>query len=270
MDEFIQPSIIAGRELRVLGTHENAALICKLWELKLRGGPISIQLAGPLVCESAAERQNPEKALFRMRQCVLPGSVGGWHTMTELDYPTYAIIRQIAVDGSMGEHTRTLTRTHPVWRDLSFIETINLDEVTMLLAMVVDPRFFVDIRHPNRISKLVRYLGLNPRVQQQVYDISVPKKPYHRRYDAVAGCWWRTAMPELTPRNFLWRIAHHHGDVRGELRASQAFVTYLRYTWLHCITPEHATGGEGVFDPTLFFKNKDEVNAYLSYKSRLP
>ena len=81
--------------VRVLGTQTNAPLIVDLYQKccsPRRSG--RLEVASPLVCESDHERKTPNIALYRMRQCALSPSLGGWHRVDERDYPGYAIAAQ--------------------------------------------------------------------------------------------------------------------------------------------------------------------------------
>lgn len=68
--------------VRLLGTPQNAPLIVELYQKYCSPRrPGILEVASPLLCESEPERHNPEVALYRMRQCLLPPSLGGWHRL---------------------------------------------------------------------------------------------------------------------------------------------------------------------------------------------
>jgi len=288
VDTFLDMRLIQGRTIRLLGTQENAALATALYHAKVDGVVANVQLAGPLVCATQAERGDPARTLWRMRQCRLPGSLGGWHTMRHAEFATYALIRQLRVDGCVTEAVYNWLRSHPVYRSLRFIGTLHEQNLAILLATLVDPRFYVDLRKPDRSSKWFAFLGLTPRTQTAVdkpHQAAVWDQ-YRHRCKLTKACWHpggsdlqvsaslRTlaTLCETGPRHFLWRIWKAQDDKsRATLRASQAFATFLRYVWLDAVTPYAAAGGERLFSPELFFAGRageDELEAYREFVRR--
>ncbi len=221
---------------RVLGMPEHAPLIMELYQhycSHRREGVLEV--ASPLVCENERERHDPEIALFRMRQCLAPPSLGGWHRFTELDYPSYAISAQLAKDNGFNDHIRRLLLTHPAWYDLTFIDTIRPEYVVHLLSYILDPRWFVDFRRPERITKIKTFLGLTPRVMRAVSRGEAKDRRAVRCRTALY-CWKGDEQPSSAdmerPGNFLWRRWRHAGGgAKGDLRATQAFVSYFIRTW---------------------------------------
>jgi len=66
----------------------------------------------------------------------------------------------------------------------------------------------------------------------------------------------------VAPGNFLWRVWREAGGgVKGDLRASQAFIRYLRANWLEIIT-QKKLGANTFFLPDFFFKSDEERNAF--------
>jgi hypothetical protein len=66
----------------------------------------------------------------------------------------------------------------------------------------------------------------------------------------------------------LYRIhAAARGGDKGDLRASQAFIRYLRYNWLSGLESRKGAK-DGLFAPNLFFKTPAERAAYLEHMSK--
>lgn len=268
--QFIRPSIIGRRRVRVLGTPANASMIVALYHLHHDGDIGDIQLASPLVCRTSAEREIPFKTLYRMRQCRLPASLGGWHTMRPYEYYTYAMLVAIQDAGVISNEVRAHYHNHPAYYDLTFIEGVNHDACASLVATIRDPRFYIDPDYADRQAKLNRYLGLNPRSMRVVVD-GDDSNEYHMRCRMALACWYTPAKRADSPTNFLYRIADNAGGgVKGLTRASQAFVTYLRYTWLNAVSSHPRYGGEPLFDPELFFKLGDEEQAWRRHDELRP
>ncbi len=222
--------------VRVLGTVINAPLIVDLYQKccsPRRTG--KLEVASPAICETIAERRDPQISLYRMRQCLLSPSLGGWHQVDELDYPSYAIAAQFAEDGKFTSHIDKLLVTHPTYHDLTFLPTLNRSAAAELLGIILDPRWFIDTRNPYRLSQLKLYLGLTPKHMRQVTTAGVSCERTRRCQLALAA--WGGGHPPTTaeferPGNFLWRRWREANDtVMGNLRATQAFMAYLIRTW---------------------------------------
>lgn len=222
--------------VRVLGVHENAELIVKLYQQHCsprREGQLDV--ASPLLCETRAELLNPEVALYRMRQCLLPASLGGWHRVDELDYPTYAIAHQLQRVNGFSEHTERLLLTHPVWYDLTFLSTLDREHMSYVLSFILDPRWFIDFDNPTRIAKINKYFGLCDNTMEAV-TAGIVETPRAIRCRTLLRAWQGAGQPNAVdferPGSFLWRRWEHHGrGWRGNLAASKAFVCYFVRTW---------------------------------------
>jgi hypothetical protein len=88
------------------------------------------------------------------------------------------------------------------------------------------------------------------------------------RCSMVLNC-WKTQDPATVdfnaPENFLWRIWRSAGsDAKGDLRASQAFVRYLRANWIDSLV-QRKDAHDKFFMRERFFKTTEEKNAFASY-----
>ena len=271
-DAFLLSSVCAGGSVRVrlLGIAANADMITALY-LRLASKEIAaIDIAGPNICEAQAELTDPELVLHRMRSTSLTSAVGGWHKMTQVDYFTYSLISRLQKSNDVFD-TQAALYLHaiPVYRALSFVPTLSNDQAAQLIKTIVDPRWYVDRRIPDRQGKLDLFMGLTPGTQQTVSTAGALIHKTRELRCAIVLTTWKT-VPEdsvdLTdPRNFLYRIQKNAGGGwRGDLRASQALLRYLRYNWLE--TLEQRSGPrDRLFVPELFFKTPGEIESYLQH-----
>lgn len=295
--EFIDDSgRIANRDLYVLGMRGNAALLAHLYELKeSRQLPIVVHVASPLVCQTQADRESPESVLASMRCFNRAASLGGFHKFEAKDYISYAIVRELVAHNCVTDTARRYAQLHPVWNALQFVPHKNADKCIELLSVIVDPRWYVDVCNPDRLSKLESYLGLNPRTQAGLTG----KTPAGDHADAcalVAGCWQQAELlnrvlglfrlhgptpvadcvePGLAPGDFAWRMwgtrlgmgskYKSKGPVMATLRASQLFVGYIRHTWLSALYSDAQKGRDELFSPKAFFRHAEEVEAYTRH-----
>jgi hypothetical protein len=269
---FLLSSVLAdaATRVRLIGTVANAELITALYTRHREKTIDAVELAGPNICDSRAELTDPELVLHRMRTVTLASACGGWHLMSGADYATYALIARMTRNGdALDGPSRIYLRVLPVYRALSYVMTLSDEHAAQLIKAVVDPRWYVDKRAPDRQGKLDLFMGLTPSTQKRVSDDEkMLYKPRELRCATVLNA-WKTEHPGAVdlenPRNFLYRVHKSvGGGVRGDLRAGQAFLRYLRYNWLESL--ENRRGPrDRLFVPELFFKTPGEIESYLQH-----
>lgn len=269
VDSFLLSPVVTGLGLtfRVLGVQQNAELICALYLRRYKGEVRSIEVAGPNILDSQYDLRSPEMVLQRMRTAAVAPACGGWHQLTMHDYPTYAMLaRMLRTNYEYDESVQQYFQLHPAHKALNFIPTLDAASAAKLLIHIVDPRWYIDRRRPDRIKKLELFLGLTPAVQVKVSNNKkLLTKTREFRCAAVLNS-WKTQNPDAVdlknPANFLYRIYHAAGGGdKGDLRASQAFVRYVNDNWL--VGLENRKGArDGLFAPNLFFKTPAEIESY--------
>lgn len=270
VDEFMLSPVLSGMGLcvRVLGMPQNAELISALYLRRYKGEIRALEVAGPQMLH--ASDNDPKLVIIKMRELTLAPACGGWHSLSMMDYPTYAMLaRMRRTNFVFDEAANTYYQLHPAHKALSFIPTSDSAEVAKLLTTIIDPRWYVDLRMPERASKLELFLGLTPKIQTRVSDLSkILKRAREFRCANVLAC-WKTVDPDTAdlaaPANFLYRVYKvAGGGAKGDLRASQAFVRYLRQNWLAGL--EIRVGvKDGLFAPDLFFKSPAEIASYTRH-----
>lgn len=263
------------QQARLLGTVGNSELIVGLHQRRRRRprqlGHQRLQLASPSVCPSAASRADPPQVLQLLWQPTTSGHTSGFrHDLNEKEFPTYALINSLSWcdEGRLDDRTTRILHYHPAWPALSFLPTLSPWAAAHVLTTVVDPRWFRDIAHHNRLSRLFVFLGLTP--ENVAAFVAGRRGPRHYdRFKNVLDAWAAvgaaTANPD-DPRNFLWRILHHHKGQKGLLRACQWFVRFVREVWLHELGSSEP---EAVFVPGDFFRHAEEVRAYVQHREAL-
>lgn len=274
-DTFLMSPVMHGFGLRarLLGTPRNAELIAALYLRRRKNEVVAVEVAGPNICEAATELEDPNTVLLRMRSAHVAPACGGWHAVTERDYPTYALLaRMQRTKAAFDAASSAYLQAHPVYHAVALIPTLNQERLAQLLIDIIDPRWYVDRRSPDRASKLELFLGLTPKIQNKVSDPDTLLKRVRDFRCATALATWKTAgyhdVDVEDPRNFLYRIyAAAGGGPHGDLRASQAFIRYLRYNWLDVL--ERRPGArDGLFAPELFFKTPAEIETYREHMKK--
>jgi len=299
-EEFMEGPIAREYEhFRLVGSHSNAALITKLYHLKQKDLLSNVEVVTPLVCVTEAERRNPEAVLARMRLCAQAPSQGGFHELTENDYRAYALSVEVMKATKNGAATSKqalrLLNSHPAWKALSFIKSLDPAHVAGLLSYIRDPRWFIDPCYPDRLGKLEASLGLNPKTQAGVAGVAA-KWRHHQRCALVLRCWKNDSkIPDVTtkfelatpipvpncdeigvaPHDFPWRVWGSRmgiglpnvepNPVLADLRASQRFLAFVRHTWLSELYLDSQAMPEQqapLFRARDFFHHETEIAAY--------
>lgn len=261
---------------KAIGCPNNVDLLLRLYDRKLNGKLARVQVCTPAVCPTASRRKRPEVVLLDANQWQgWPASLGGWHEFGEDDFPAYYLARNFMVGLETMDVTKHVGRTHVAWHALSFIPHLNEEYSFRLLAMILDPRWFVDPEEPEKNSRLEGFLGLTPRTQYHVSGDGNNKTV--QAYDRCATVLraWKMGKPTskaeyAQPGNFLWRIHANEGTgYKADLRTSQAFVSFLKNVWLHELYRGRGGAGcDGLFVPEYFFKHKNEAEAYRQHMRR--
>ena len=293
--DFLETDAVKNVEcVRVVGSHANARLITGLYDKKINDEIGRLEVVTPLVCATRAERRDPELTLYHMRNFFVAPSLGGFHEVTSVDYPAYALeaeLQEMPKDApkQLNDLMRNYLEAHPAWRPLSFIRNIDEFSCAQLLSIILDPRWYIDRCNPNRVAKLNAWLGLNPKTQSGVIKEVNNSWRNHDKCSVVLNCWYQEKMKleifnnlvefdslpwdednvdcpiGLAPCDFIWRVWMSHVDnaTIATLRASQIFVQFLRHTWLSCIYSESiAAGNFSLFRSADFFKYVVEAASF--------
>jgi hypothetical protein len=277
VDSFLMSPIVSsfGLVFRLLGVPQNAELICALYARRYKGEVRAIEIAGPNILNSPDELEDPAVTILRMRSVVSSPACGGWHELSMRDYPTYAMLSRLVRNNFVfDDATNSYFHLHPAYRALSFIPTLHAESAAKMLIAIVDPRWYVERRRPERVKKLELYMGLTPTTQKRVSNVKqLLTKSRDLRCDSVLRAWKSQDADSVdlkNPANFLYRIhAAAGGGYRGDLRASQTLLRYLHYNWLAGV--ENRSGvRDGLFAPNLFFKTPTEIEAYTRHMQKPP
>jgi hypothetical protein len=265
---LVHPSAQA-QHIRFLGTPANAHLLLAYHALRIKTGAGKVEVCSPLVCGTRRILGIPELALLAMRTCDLAPSNGGWHEFDRNDYPSYALASMASKKTDTADDTLRMLKIHPVWPALSFIPHLDPFVCARLLALALDPRWYVDTARPHRNAKFNTFFGLNKRNQEFLTLEASEETPYNvDRCQLVLDCWQDHNVKKADlddPRYFLYRIwAYRKATVRALLRTSQIFLAYLRYNWLAAIYQRTNV----LFVPEQFFKRKEEVHAYRAHMAK--
>jgi len=265
-------------QIRVVGIADNTSLIVELFHRRIKKEIASLEVCSPLCCTDPADRDDPGIVLFSMRKFHRSPSLGGWHEFVLRDYPSYVLASYFAAAAASLklppsaevleypiEYPRQLLPHHPAWPYLSFIESLSIDACAELVAMLIDPRWYIEPT-PDGIDgdRMEQFLGLYPGISKEKSSTRA------RRYQLTLGCWKNSGGSILQadgPRGFVWRIwASKGGGEKGDIAACKCFVNYLRLTWSMslCTGPQ----ANHLFVPSYFFQNNDEVEAYTAHISK--
>lgn len=269
-DEFVSGGIEFGEfsDIALLGCRENGYLIHSLHLARMFRAGLSIRLGSPAIVPREAHRADPLLVLQYLRQP--PYRLAGqWHDLDQKDFCTYSMIANLGNSQTVTEVVRRISLVHPAWHALTFINNLELDTVCRLLCEIVDPRWYLHPGRPDRTTKLYSYLGLSPRNIRAWLSGSEPDRHFDRMRCATLAWYNPTGCTGTTaPGDFLWRCFDSQPDaVRGILRATQCFVSYLSAAWLAAISPRHPEANMEL-QMARFFADDETAAAFRNHMSR--
>ena len=261
-DQFVTSPVVGSAcELRVCGCHVNASLLAAALRAR-EGRDIVVATTG---CGRACDVRASLDALWIAS--VDPGVRANWTAAKPTDYVNYAMLAAWEGD-RVTDMVRRHMPYHPAWPALSFISDRDVDAACRLLRVIGDPRWFVDARRPNRMSRLLRYLGITPGVMAGVAaGRASAGDPVAVRARAVVDYCLpvRPAADYAAPGEFLRRIAlTAPTKALGYVKAGRRFVQFVVWVWLQGLRADRF-----VFDADSFFKTPREIRAYGDHVTSL-
>lgn len=254
-------------EVWVPGTKGNLIALPHL----VRAG-VRLKLGTPSHLGKDASR-SPSRALRRAAKKVseLPVALGGWRDATIEDYLLAELYSRLVFGGHHGDMLQEAAGHVRVWERLRFIEGLG-ENAVCVLAGYLDPRWYIDPKHPRRSSRFKSYGGFG-----------APEKDKKQRSANELRSWdlretiWRSVVwavrpskqREPGPREFLKRewlrrydavierglphpVARHMADVK----CVQKFLVFAWFIWMDIVT------GQSRFDPDRYFKDQDTIEAF--------
>jgi hypothetical protein len=268
-EEFVTKNVFkTAPVVRAMGSSENSNLLLGMYERHRKAPALAkrmIWLASPAICITKRLRNDPEEVLYRLWQADTTARISAnWHLMKSVDFNAHLLRLSVNVGSDtqgITDKAKVIFQYHPTFSALSFFESVNLDFAIRLLSLILDPRWYAHAERPNRLSKLMRFLGLTDKNFKE--DCHGDGGYNKDRSDIVSASWHTSEDVDYDlPRNFLWRIFRHYGGgEKGRLRASESFIRFIVLHWLQ----ELSSSSKRLFEPTLFFKTDAEVTAYNTH-----
>lgn len=259
-DEFSSNHVLDVDRVRLLGTASNAQLICWLTTARNSGSaPYSVQVGTPQYC-SRKDFDDPKRVLSRMQELDsrhLSSSTGGWHEVSQAEFYSYLLVCAVAAGNVTQPELLRLLRLHPAWPAVSFIPSLNARAAAQLLAEIVDPRWYVDVKHPGRMSKLKAYVGAEPHCLRKVISNKIDDQR-SLRASYAAGTWMTSKQLATSDKssvaNFVYRCYQRYDDkLTGAARATALLLRFICEVWLDSLYPDRE-----LFVPEYFFSNEQD------------
>lgn len=249
---LIEQAIKSDLPVRLLGDTTNVALL-----LSLVDAGVPVEVGRPSVRRWASViASGPVNVVYEVAACLgapRPASVGGWCLAT---LPVVAAYRLAAAPP--GAARELLLSRHPAGPYFMFLAGIDLEAAVDVLAMVLDPRYFVAAHRPDRVARVLsNYFGLG---SKPPYPVSVAE-----RIEIFQAVWNHKCCDLTDPRWFLARVMQSYTDRdRGLRAASRLLVRYLIDGWVNTlVSPQRYT--EVIFAPEHYLSNTDEVAVFRRF-----
>lgn len=219
-------------KLKITGDLYNTPLIVKL----ARKWPVEV--VTPLVCDKRIDRLDPVATISAMMGFSAAPSQGGFHLLTPKEQKIYqlssAYVNKLS-DSTLIECVQELESAMPLMRRcLAFIPE-HTDKQWffryLLIGIIRDPRWFINIEKPDRLNRLFNYLQLKPKCMRSF--IHPDRYKISMYVNLVVNSWYAPNCKFNSIVRFPFNIlAKYKNFEYGLLRASQAFISYIRSVWL--------------------------------------
>jgi hypothetical protein len=253
-----RPSKLLAITYRVIGVPQNYKLIISLYLALL-----SKEIKGRLLVGSPSVCHRYQNSSLQLLNCIsvlnphdnLPHT---WHTVDSTSYRNFLLL-QIKQDQIYDASTKIKDRvqhwylqhiTYPFWQFLKIEQ--HSDLVLDILASIVDPRWYFNVKHPNRLTRLDSHFGLmtfakfskfwNLRMRKKTAKLDAKQDRARLLVEAVK------ALPADSP--LLLDIACDITNKKDVHKACKRLLHFIVRNWL-AGSMEHAE-----FDPRVFFSNK--------------
>jgi hypothetical protein len=274
---------------RLIGSPINAELI-----LALHKQAQVVEVCSPLIGGTYKERQNTQQLLYHTYMCNLPPQLGGPHSLTEFESHTYELADCMYINNNHYPE-------HPLWSQLNWIRGLNKQATHKLLGIITDPRWYVDLNNPNRLSKLYAYLKLDPESMRTILNNKYGNLGVYTRGKAVLDCWYSESLAAtvlrnytqfgsiinqdvdifgLAPEDWLWRmwwILANSGErphpqavlhtkdntyIKAMVKVSKRLVKFLYHIWMEKLYPDNS---EWKFRPADFLRYNQEIESFNNH-----
>jgi hypothetical protein len=271
--------------VRVVGAARNAALICSLTNLKLTGAITDLQVCSPQVEKVNLDEYSPEKVLLNMRKWKYPPSIGGFHSLTQDDICVYAMIEasRRGTDISTVKVLHNLFKEHSLYNVLKFIPFLHMESCALLISIIIDPRWYVDVNAPNKLANLFDCLGIaGIKASDETEHVANPHpggSKLEKRNIVLMS--WRNdlSLEKNLETNFLTQTYSaaretflprktKPGEIpfdEADIATSQKFISFIHGMWLDKLYPMPNNWNEPMFVPEYFFRSKEEVERFNSF-----
>lgn len=279
----------ANKPIRISGGMENVSLIVDLYDSHKAGHIPHLELCSPQVNRIDLDSKTPEKVLINMRNWKYPSSIGGYRPVDDRNIVSYRLANELLdLDKALSPEGMSgllcLYAQHPCYEYLKFIPFINDESCIITLALILDPRWYVDLTFPNKLHNYYEHMGVGRMISEPIYSVLSPKSSVSlltkiQRRNAVLNS-WQTPISAIASAegysfydNFLvmtYTEAHKSFNIpksdslkfdAADLLTCQKFLAYVYYTWLNSVY-ESQPWGEALFVPEMFFTSDTEATSF--------
>ena len=239
---------------RVIGVKQNYRLIAEVFPL-LKNVPDTYFLVGsPVICSQYSCRiDDPAEFLTCIRSLsVCDSLVNCWHRINLCSFSTFMLL-QFFLEEGLGTKTKIIYAHHPLKPYCDFMGLSQDHLAISFIDEIVDPRWYLNLQRPQRLSKLESYFGLK---EKQFFAITndprlIPRSPLTAKKLHLLN-----AIAKSLPADSCLRKEHVSRVKNKHLTVQQQHLCFLKLCfgflirhWLQSVDSSMA------FDPERFFSD---------------
>jgi len=225
---------------RVLGVPRNFWLITELYSTLARmQGEATLLVGNKNLCRS--RNKSVEDVLSCISVLDVHDSLFNcWHPMTNVLYNHYLMLHLFRA-GKVDEITANLYQNHCMRPYFNFMGLNSASTAIRFLQIVHDPRWYLSVKRPYRLSKVETIFGLKGRTTKRTEN--------NKRFIS-------TIKEKLSNDSFLWNEKKYFKGADTYLQESRLIVNFLARNWLKEL------GCDGYFNPGSFFSSEADLEDY--------
>lgn len=239
---------------RVIGVKQNYKLIAEVFPL-LKSVPDTYFLVGsPSICSQySCNADEPEEVLTCVRSLLVCDSlVNCWHRINLCSFSTFMLL-QFFLEEGLGTKTKIIYAHHPLRPYFDFIGLSQEHLAVSFIDEIVDPRWYLNLQRPHRLSKLESYFGLK---EKQFFAITndprlIPRSPLTAKKLHLLD-----AMAKSLPTDSCLRKEHAMRVKSKHMTIPQQHLCFLKLCFGFLIRHWlQALDSSMLFDPEKFFSD---------------
>ncbi len=251
----VLPAKLLAANYRVLGVPDNYDLITSVFPcLQQTDAEGTLLVGSPAICKHYQDLSTEDVLICMTSLNVHDNLVHRWHGVSGKVFNTYLLLRFFKEE-HFSDVVSLIFNQHCLRKYFEFMDADSSLTAVEVISEIVDPRWFINLEKPFKLSKIESYFGLksNRLLKALKDDKLFPKNPDRIKRPLVL----LNFVNSLADSSFLKDEAKDIGNEDAKLLfMCKKALQFIVRNWLVEL------GMPGYFDPHKFFNNPKQIQDY--------